>query len=309
MKNKEKKKKVLLITLAIIIVTFSVVISLARYILDFSRNHILSAKGFYFNSTTMTSLGSSHNISNWDGVNAYEITIDLNSKKNKYVATDEDITYDISVECSDNATCVSSKQSGTISKSTHEDSYTITVYPKSNISAGDTASVTTIARSKTPYEKELKTTYNIHVVTFSFSYTIEDSVNSKYLTLELQNSFSYYQALEDFGTYHTGDNISIDEYNQLSATDKAKCKSAIVTLTYDPSILRIDMTNNLYLDNKATESTEVLDSHNYVNKLTVPVGANTTKKIIFYKSDINNDYSYDGRDGTSIIGVTVDTVS
>ena len=69
------------------------------------------------------------------------------------------------------------------------------------------------------------------------------------------------------------------------------------------------MTNNLYLDNKATESTEVLDSHNYVNKLTVPGGANTTKKIIFYKSDINNDYSYDGRDGTSVIGVTVDTVS
>ena len=63
------------------------------------------------------------------------------------------------------------------------------------------------------------------------------------------------------------------------------------------------------IDNKNTQSTEVLESHNYVNKITIPVGANTTKKIIFYKSDTNNDYSYDGRDGTSIIGVSVDTVS
>lgn len=309
MKNKEKKKKVLLITLAIIIVTFSVVISLARYVLDFTKNHILSAKGFYFNSTTMTSLGSSHNISNWDGVNSYEITIDLNSKKNKYISTDADISYDIAVQCSSNVTCEKSKNSGVISKNTHEDSYIITVYPRSNISAGDVASITTTATSTAPYVKELKTTYNIHVVTFSFSYNIEDSVNSKYLTLELQNSFSYYQAMEDFGTYHTGDNISIDEYNTLSATDKAKCKSAIVTLTYDPRLLRIDMTNNLYIDNKATQSTEVIDSHNYVDKITIPVGANMTKKIIFYKSDTNNDYTYDGRTGTSIIGVTVDTVS
>ena len=58
------------------------------------------------------------------------------------------------------------------------------------------------------------------------------------------------------------------------------------------------MTNNLYLDNKASESTEIIESHNYVKKITIPITASSTKKIIFYKADTSEDYSYDGKSGT-----------
>ena len=49
---------------AVLIIVMGVVISLARYVYDYTRNYILEAKGFYFTSTTMSSLGTSHNISN-----------------------------------------------------------------------------------------------------------------------------------------------------------------------------------------------------------------------------------------------------
>ena len=304
-----KNKKTLVLFIAVSIIAFGVVISLARYVYDYTRNHILEAKGFYFTSTTMSTLGTSHNISNWDGVNAYEITLDLSSKKNKFIKTEANINYTTSFTCSSNVTCSTSKESGTISKDTNADSFTITVLPSGNISSGDTATITVNASSTSPYEKTLKTTYILHVVTYSFSYSIDDSPNSKYLTLELKNAFTFYEVTEAFDGKAVGDHIGIDEYNSLSDANKKKCKSAIVTLTYDPSLLRIDMTNNLYIDNKSTESTEVIESHNYVKKITMPITAASTKKIIFYKADTSQDYSYDGKSGTSIIGVSVDGAS
>ena len=304
-----KDKKTLALFSAVLIIVMGVVISLARYVYDYTRNYILEAKGFYFTSTTMSSLGTSHNISNWDGVNSYEITADLSSKKNKFIKTDANITYTTSYSCSSNVTCSVSKQSGTISKDTNADSFTVTVLPNGNISSGDTATINITASSTSPYVKTLRTTYILHVVTYSFSYIIEDSPNSKYLTLELKNAFTFYEVTEAFDGKAVGDHVSIDEYNNLSDANKRKCKSAIVTLTYDPNILRIDMTNNLYIDNKSTESTQVIESHNYVKKITMPITAASTKKIIFYKADTSQDYSYDGRTGTSIITVEVDGAS
>lgn len=308
-KDLDKNKKIIVYSLMIVIVSFSFVMAFGRYVFNFVKDHVLAARGFYFNSQTMSANGSSHSIANWDGVNPYELTIDLNTKKNKYIKTEVDVTYTVTVSCSSNVTCTTSKNEGTIYSSTSQDSYTVTVIPTSNISEGDSATVTTTATSSSPYIKTLKTTYTINVVTYSFSYNIIDSANSKYLTLELNNSFSYYEATENFGSYTAGDNISIEEFNSLSDSDKLKCKSVIATISYDPSILRIDMTNNLYLDNKATESTEVLESHNYVNKIDMRLNANTTKKIIFYKADVTQNYSYSGEDGqTSIIDVSVDAV-
>ena len=39
--------------------------------------------------------------------------------------------------------------------------------------------------------------------------------NSKYLTLELKNAFTFYEVTEAFDGKSVGDHVSIDEYNNL----------------------------------------------------------------------------------------------
>ena len=58
------------------------------------------------------------------------------------------------------------------------------------------------------------------------SYEIVDSVNSKYLDLNITNTLSYYNVETAFGNYSVGDRIDVDTYLTLPETDKQKCYSA-----------------------------------------------------------------------------------
>lgn len=302
-----KRGKLLLILIAIFIVLLTLVLTLGRYVYNMYRNYILESQGFYFNSTVMSMSESKHSINNWDGVSSYQITIEVNNRKNDLVHTKTDITYDIEVECSSNIRCSVSKNSGIIYSDTEVDSYVITFTPIGNFENNQTAEVKTKAISNYPYVKELSTVYNISVNTSKFSYVIKDAPNEKFLTLELTNSLTYYKVNKSFGSYNVGDNVSIDDYNQLTAEEKANCYSAIVTISFDPKLILLDMTDNTYLQNKSSEKTEVLNDYNYVNGFSFPVDASSSLKIIFYKNDSTKDYSYDGTND-SIIKVDVVTV-
>lgn len=302
------KQKLLIALIALFVILFTIGVTFSRYIYNMYKNYILESQGFYFNSSVMSMNGSKHSINNWDGVNAYQITIDVNNKKNDLIWTSSDISYEINVKCSDNITCVLSKTEGIIRTDTQVDSYTITIYPVGNFTSNQTAEVTTTAKSTYPYTKELSTTYNIGIETSNFSYKIVDSVGSNYLTLELTNAFTYYKATTAFGDYSIGSNISIDDYKNLTDEEKENCLSARITLDFDPNEILLDMTDRTYnnrLENSQT--TELIDNYNYVNGFQFKMDASSTTKIIFYKKDTTKDYSYPSNQ-ESIVGVNVFTV-
>jgi len=310
-KKISKKQKLLLLIVAVFVVSFTLVITFGRYIYNFYNNYVLESQGFYFNSSVMSMNGTKHSINNWDGVNAYPITIDVNNKKNDLLWTVSDINYDITIECSDNIRCVLSKTTGTIRTNDHSDSYTITIYPNGNFSSNDKGVVKTTAKSTFPFVKELSTTYNIGVETSSFSYKINDSPGSKFLILELTNSFTYYKVINAFGNHKVGDNISIDDYYTLSESERKNCLSARVKLSFDPNVILLDMTDLTYSNKDAnSETTEKVNNYNYVNGFSFIMEAASNTKILFYKKDTTKDYTYPSNN-TSIISVdsyTVETI-
>lgn len=302
-----KKKKRLIILSAVLLVLLTLGITFGRYIYQQGYNYILESQGFYFNSTLMSMEESHHSINNWDGVNAYPLTISVNNRKNDLIYTKSDIKYDITVSCSSNIRCVLSKTSGTILSENHVDSYVITIYPNGQFVRNQTAEVTTTATSSYPYVKKLSATYHISVQTSRFSYAIIDSPGSKYLTLDLTNSFTYYRAREAFGSYQKGDNISLDDYALLSDEDKKKCFSAIVTLSFDPNIILLDMTDRTYLNRiPDSENLQLINNHQFVDKFAFNMEANTGNRIVFYKKDSSQNYAYPG---TSPSIITVDVIS
>lgn len=307
----KKKKKLLILSLisALILIIF-LHSSLARYIYSGIHNFILESQGFYFSSTVLNMNNPTYRIYNWDGVNNYSLNIDVNSKKNEKLWTLSDIDYSINVSCSKKVSCTASKQESIIYQTAKADSFVVTVIPQQQIEKGETIEVTITASSKTPYEKEIKATYLIGVETANFSYSIEDSVGSKYLTLKLENSVSFYEVLTAFSNHGVGDIISLDEYNSLTPEDKAKCFSARVDLTYNSNDIYLDMTDDTYLNAiNGTIKTKQYNNYTYVSGHSFYVGANSNTEIIFYKRDITKDYTYPIVNNTSIIDVANTTAS
>ena len=278
-----------------------------RYIKNILNSYILETKGFYFNSTILAVNGKNYSINNWDGVNSYPLTIDINNRKNSERYTKTDITYEISYNCPSSVTCTLSKTEGVLHPEDQTDNYSLIVTPKQNFYEGDQAVVTTTVTSTSPYVKTMSATYTIGVLKSNFSYDIVDSVNSKFLTINFTNSISYYQVSEAFSTYNVGDQVSVDVYNNLSQTDKDKCFSSIVTVEYDPNLLLVDMTNNLFLRRLNTNYEEVTlaDGFNYVKKFSFKVNASSSNSIIFYKDDVSKNYTYPVVNPNSIIRVSV----
>lgn len=298
------KKKIIGFLCCLILLILSTTFAFGKYVYNFVRDYYLEAKGFYFNSTTMSVNGSNHNINNWDGVNAYTINIDLNSMKNIYLKMDEDIEYDITYNCSSNVICEVNKTSGTIYTATATDTYTITITPVTAFQEGEKAVITTSATSRNPYVKTLSTTYNVGIEVFAFSYEIKDEVGQKYLELELNNAFPYYQVEVPFDSYSVGDYVSIDEYNNLSPTNQNKVKSVNLTLGFNPNNVLLDLTDNTYIKRGYNVLTTPINGHQYVNSFAFKMKANETIKILFYKTNSNMDYS-----NANIFQLTIDKVS
>lgn len=306
-----REHKIVSIIIAICLVIFVLFgYTFARYLYNVIDNYILETKGFYFNSDILSMNNKQYKINNWDGVNTYSLSISVNNKKDYLVSTDADISYDIAYTCPSTVTCSLSKTSGVIYKSGTTDSYTLNVTPNSNFAAGDEVVVTTTATSSSPYVKSLSATYTIGVTTAGFSYSIDDSAGSKYLTVNLTNSISFYVVETAFGTYSVGDHISLTTYNTLTTAQKANCYSAKVTLSFSPNNVLLDMTSDAYRNKiSGSETTTTLNGYTYVTGFGLKVGADTSEKIIFYKVDPSQNYTYPITNTTEIVQATVVTAS
>ncbi len=301
-----KKLSICLLIIAIFILLFGS--TFARYIYNVINNYILESREFYFNSSILDINGKDYKINNWDGVNNYILTIDVNNKKNSLSSTKSDISYDITVSCPSIVECRLSKTEGIIYQDSGSDNYQITVIPKEEFHEGDEVDITTFATSTSPYVKELSATYTLGVETSKFTYDIEDAVNNKYIILNLTNTTTYYEVETSFSTYQAGDRLTIDEYNALTDSEKENCFSAKVTVSFPANTLYLDMTNTNYLHRiPNSEQTEMVDGHNYINEFSFKMNASSSEKIMFYKNNPKNDFTYPIVNTESIVTLTVET--
>jgi len=293
-----------IVLIALIIFLF-VGVAFGRFIKNVLSNYILETQGFYFYSSILDVNDKKYMINNWDGVNSYPLNIDIKNYKNDEKITKTDISYTIGVDCPTSVVCTLSKTGGVLRTADKTDSYQITVTPQQNFYEGNTVQVKTYVTSSTPYRKTISATYTIGVAKSDFSYNIVDSANAKFLTINFINAISYYEVSNAFGDYAAGDQVSLDDYNNLTPTQQANCFSAIVTVTFDPTILLVDMTDKSFRGRlQANYQEQTIGGYQYVKKFSFKVPASSNTSIIFYKDDPTQNYSYSGI-GNSIISVSV----
>jgi hypothetical protein len=298
-KRKFKLKKKLIICTIIAVLSFFGV-TYGRFIYNGIRNYYLSTKNFYFNSDKLGESLTRYQVDNWSGVEPVTIKINMNSRKNNKISSKENINYTIKYRCSNNVTCESTSDESVILATSNTDSFSIIMTPITFLEDGDSAwlEVDTIAFE--PYDKTLSGRFVINVGTIGLSHEIIDSVGSPYLDFAITNTIDYYKVLTAFDGYDVNDHIDIATYLALDDNKKKNCASAVVTLRFDPEILRLDMTNEAYLNSVSYTETEI-GGFNYIDSITFYVEAISSSMVRFYKLDTSNDYTYPYVNDVSIV--------
>lgn len=299
------KKKQIIIMLAILLCATSFVVVFGRYVTNGINNFFLRSKEFYFNSDKLSENKSVFQIENWSGVDDYTITVNMNSRKNNIQVASYDISYDIQYTCSDNAICQLSKNSGTISKDTNTDFFNLTITPNTQLETGDKVTVEIEATSTSNYKKTIKGKFTLVVGQENLTYQITDAPDEPYMNLRITNTLSYYVVRQSFGDYTVNQKIDIDAYLALSNEDKAKCFSSIVTMTFDPTKILLDITNENY-PNVTNVTTTTINGKNYINSITLPIDAISSADIRFYKVDTSADYTYPNSNNNCVVTITTE---
>ena len=300
MKKLLKNKKNIYIILGITFIIFSIGITLGRYIYNDIRDFYLASKSFYFNSDKLTPLRGIYQIDNWSGVDTYTLTINLNNIKNNLVHAESDIEYEINYTCSNNANCSVSKTQGILYSEKQTDYFSATISPNTALTNKDEVWVEIIAKSTYPYKKTLSARFILKVGIPGISYSIYDEAKRPYFDLSVTNTIDYYLVKEAFGIYSINQRIDYNTYMSLSDNDKAKCALPLITLTFDPQVVILDMTNTAYL-NAETYTTIQINNHSYVNSISFRIALESSEAVRFYKANANADYTYPIVNETSIV--------
>lgn len=301
-KNNLKKTQILLI-MAILICIISFIVIFGRYLTNNVNDFFVRSKEFYFYSDKLEEDTAVFQVDNWSGVDDYVITVNMNSRKNNLKAASYDIGYTISYTCSDNAICQLSKTEGIIYSNNNSDYFNLTITPNRQLETGDKVVVEIEAKSTAKYQKTLKGKFTLVVGKEKLSYQITDKPQNPYMELSLTNTLSYYIVNEAFGNYSVNDKIDIDTYLALTEENKAKCSSAIVTISFSPEQVLLDITNESYSKAKNIETTTV-NGKTYINKFTILIDAISSTDLRFYKVDVSKDYTYPNENEPSVLSIT-----
>ena len=90
---------------------------------------------------------------------------------------------------------------------------------------------------------------------------------------------------------------------ELSNDKKSKCHSAIVTISFDPNYILIDNTGESYI-NSINKKTVQINGETYINEITIPIDAISSKDLRFYKVDVSQNYTYPNNNNQSIVTIT-----
>ena len=301
------KRKVKYIWLScIIIIFFGSGITFGRYAYTEIRNFYFNSQKFYFNSDKLSESGTTIEMTNWSGVGQYAITFNMNSYANNNLFSETDIYYDISYTCSSNVNCdiVDNVKNSMISSATNTDKFTIIITVPTNtiLKDQDVIELRVEATSTSPYTKTLKGVFRLIVGHYGLAYEIDDKENAPYLETRITNTLDYYTVKEAFNNYTVGTQLDIDTYQTLTAVQQEKCYSAIITLTFDPNEVFLDMTSEEYQKALKTTTTTI-NNYEYINSITFDIDALSSKQVKFYKVDTSKNYKYPNISNDSIISV------
>ena len=302
MKQKRKIKQIIII-IGILLSVGSLVIVLGRYVTNSINNFFIKSKTFYFQSDKLTEKNPTFQVENWSGVDDYTITVNMNSRKNNIEVATMDIGYDIKYKCSSNAICQLNKESGIIKKETNTDFFNLTITPNKQLQTGDKVIVEIEATSNTGYKKTIKGKFVLVVGQEKLTYQITDAKEKPYMNLRITNTLSYYIVDQAFDSYTVNQRIDIDSYLELSNDKKSKCHSAIVTISFDPNYILIDNTGESYI-NSINKKTVQINGETYINEITIPIDAISSKDLRFYKVDVSQNYTYPNNNNQSIVTIT-----
>ena len=292
------KKKILIVL--IILLCLPISFTLGRFVYNKVLDLYFTSKNFFFESDKLTVDGAIYSLDYWNGVDPYNVVINLNSFKNNKLKSNSDITYEINYTCSSEIICNTTKDKGTIYSDTNTDSLTITMTPNSTFKDGDSVVLKVEAKSLSPYEKTLSAEFELVVGKYGLSHEIVDNENDIYLEFKVTNTLDYYTVRDAFDDYSVGDRISSDDYASLSTLNKDKCASAIVTLKFDPNVIYTDNNNTTFL-NSYNVKTKKINNYDYINGFTFKMDSTSSTVVKFYKKDITKNFT-----GTNVIDVSYD---
>lgn len=299
--KKIKENKLLLL---IFLLLFTTILStIGRFVYDETKKNYFLTQDFYFNSDKLKEVQANYTINNYNGVDTYDIVVNVDSIKNNLVKSTDDIAYDITYNCTSNADCSSSKSSGIIYSTTGTDFFTISATPNTALINGQYIEIEIFAESTNPYEKEISAKFKLIVGNYGLSYEIYDEVDSPYLQLKVTNTLDYYKVLVAFGSYNIGDKLDLETYLALTPSEKENCASAIINLSFYPLDILYDNVSDIS-DSITNISTTVIGGNNYVNALSFKIDAISSMIVRFYKIDASEDYTYPIVNPTPIVTVT-----
>lgn len=293
------KRRRLIIILIILILLLPVGITFSRYITENIRNYIMEANHFFFNSDKLVSGGVTYGINNWGGAGNIEIQFELNNHKNNILTSDTDIEYTLDITCDNGLICSLSSDSGVIQVAEKTDDFTLTLTPTRPFNDNESVTVTVSATSSTPYVKTLSATFVVTVGRRGIDYEITDSEGSPYLIFSITNALDTYKVITAFGDYSVNDLITTNDYLALSDENKAKCASAVITLSFDPSVIILDTTSEIM--SSATYQTTNYNGVDYISNITFPMDVMMSKEIRFYKRDSSRNWTYPIVNNTSVV--------
>ncbi len=302
--KKKKLTKIFLFILLFAVAAYSVPAA-AKYITDRITSNYLKTKSFYFTSDLLSERGVSYQIGTWSGVGPFNVSFNLYSKNNELLFSDSDIAYTVSFTCPSDVICSANKTSGTLYKAdvNHEDNIIISVSPQRVYVADETLPISVTVNSTSPYEKELKAVFNYKVAREGVSYSIDDETGRAYLFLKVVNDIDYCTVVEAFTGHQVGDNISDSEYRTLSETNKNKCISKILNVSFDPQDVLLDSTSDVLKN--ATYTTTTINQISYINSFSYKLAPSSAFQIKFYKTNMTANNSSNNLDNNSIVRVNV----
>lgn len=299
------KKRKLLFYIMVFIIILPISLTLSRFVNKLTTNYYLETQKFYFNSDKLTEDNATYTLENWSGVENLSMDIQLESKKNQYEVADSDIDYLVSYTCEDGVMCSISKDSGTIYAATNVDSITLNLVPMRNFKDGESTKITVSAKSISPYSKTISATFIVKIGKKGISYEIKDKTYQTYLFFNITNAKSFYTVNQAFGNYSVNDMIDYTEYLLLNDSDKEKCTSSLINISFDPNVIILDTTNPILNEvNDENISTIEIDNTSYVNGIKFKMDALSSQAIRFYKKNTTKNYTYPIVNTSSIITVT-----
>jgi len=293
------KRRRLIIILIILILLLPVGITFSKYVTENIKNYIMEANHFFFNSDKLVSGGVTYGINNWGGAGNIEIQFELNNHKNNILTSDTDIEYTLDITCDNGLICSLSSDSGVIQVAEKTDDFTLTLTPTRPFNDNESVTVTVSATSSTPYVKTLSATFVVTVGRRGIDYEITDSEGSPYLIFSITNALDTYKVITAFGDYSVNDLITTNDYLALSDENKAKCASAVITLSFDPSVIILDTTSEIM--SSATYQTTNYNGVDYISNITFPMDVMMSKEIRFYKRDSSRNWTYPIVNNTSVV--------